>query len=163
MSTYQAVAKLSETLEINFAPFDQKVADGTVQYLKTRFQRLQDAIIEFAPIRHDVWKYYPKLYEAAGGKGNYQLIQYGVGARVEELIRKSEKAKAEKRNFRIAKKLEESGITEVKSAEVNHSYGGFNGVFEVETDKGSKKVIVDTIFACGEINAPHFRVLVKVK
>lgn len=161
--SYQAVKQITTQIEANFVEFDKKVADGTVEYLKKCFVKLQAAKEEFKGLRHDVWAYYPKIYAAAGGKGNYQLIQYGVGESVEATIRKSEKLKSDKRNFRIAKKLEESGITSVTSAEVNYSINGFNGVFEVETDKGSKKVIVDTIFAYGEIQCPHFRVLVKVK
>lgn len=161
--SYQAIKILVETLATIFAPFDKQVEDSQVEYLKKKFVCLQLAKKEFESIANDAWKYYPKLFEAAGGKGNYQLIQYGVGARVEELIRKSEKSKVEKRNFRIAKKLEESGITEVMNAEVNYSSNGFNGVYEVMTNKGAKKVIVETILAYGEVQCAHYRVLVKVK
>jgi hypothetical protein len=161
--SYQAVKQITSQLEAGFAEFDQKVADGTVEYLKCCFVALQAAKEEFKSISRDVWAYYPKLYEAAGGKGNFNLIKYGVSSSVEETVRKSEKLKADKRNTRIAKKLEDCGITSVNSTEVTYSPNGFNGVFEVETDKGPKKVIVETIFAWGEIQCPHFRVLVKVK
>ena len=162
--SYTAVQEIISQLEATFAEFDQKVADGTVNYFKTRFDKLQLAIEEFASIRRsNVWGYYAELHGAAGGKGNYELIRYGIDARVEEMIRKSEKLKADKRNIRIAQKLELAGITEVTSTEFTQSKDGFNGVFAVNTNMGAKKVVVDTIFAYGEIQCPHFRVLVKVK
>ena len=161
--SYQAVKQITTQLESLFAEFDQKVALGTIDHLELCFRTLTEAKEEFKHLRNDVWSYYPKLYEASGGKGNYQLIQYGVSSHVKELVTKSEKCKVDKRNLRISKKLVDSGITAVVSTSVTHSTNGFNGVFEVETDKGPKKVVIETIFVWGEIQCPHFRVLVKVK
>jgi hypothetical protein len=161
--SYTATKQLVERLETLFHEFDVKVADSQVEYMKRKFEHLQEVKKEFESLKHNVFAYYPKLFAATGGKGNYQLIQYGINPRVEEIIRKSEKSKVDKRNFRIANKLEESNITEVTDTKVLYSPSGFNGVFEVMTDKGSKKVIVDTIFVYGEIQCPHYRVLVNVK
>ena len=159
--SYQAVKQITTQLETTFALFDAQVADGVVEYLKKCAADVQ--AIKLANRGLNCWILYPMLYEAAGGKGNYQLIQYGVSSAVEATIRKSEKLKADKRNIRIAAKLEAVGITEVTDTEVLHSPSGFNGIFDVVTNKGPKRVIVETIFACGEIQCPHFRVLVKVK
>lgn len=159
--SYQAVKQITTQLEATFALFDAQIADGTVEYLKKCAVEVQ--AVKRANPKLDCWSLYPKLYAAAGGKGNFQLIQYGVSTAVEAVIRRSEKLKADKRNIRIAAKLQEAGITQVTDTEVCHSPSGFNGIFDVATDKGPKKVIVETIFAHGEVQCPHFRVLVKVK
>lgn len=161
--SYQAVKQITSQLESLFEKFDKMVEIGVIEYTKRCFVNLQAAREQYKSISRDSWSYYPKLFEAAGGKSNYLLIQYGVGIDVEQIIYKSEKAKIDKRNLRIADKLEKAGITEVKSTQIIHSTNGFNGLFEVETDKGYKKIVIETIFACGEFNCPHFRVLVKVK
>lgn len=146
-----------------FAVFDQQVFDGTVQFMKERFAALQIAKTTYAHLSHNAFQYYPHLFEAASGKTNYQLIQYGVTERVIDIIRKSEKTKVDKRNTKIAIKLTESNITKINSVDIAFSYNGFNGVYDVDTDKGSKKIIIETILAWGDVYAPHYRVLVKVK
>jgi hypothetical protein len=161
--SYSTAKTLSAELEVMFVEFDAQVLEKSIDYYKNLVIKLQEAKKEFASLCRDAWSYYPKIYEAVGGKGNYQLIQYGFSDRVAEIITKSEKTKCDKRNIRIAKKLDAIGITKLVSGQVNYSANGFNGVYDVETDKGTKKIIIETIFACGEIQCPHFRVLVKVK
>lgn len=164
-SSYDVVKSIMETLKKNFAEFDKKVEDGSVEWFKGRaveLKKFKDENKELA--MRNQWEYYDKLWGIAGGKGNYSLLQYGWSTHVEKAIRKSEQTNAEKRNFKISKSLEKLGIVEVTSSKINHSQNGFNGYFEVETDKGTKRIAIDTIFAGGyNIQRAHFRVLVKVK
>ena len=77
---------------------------------------------------------------------------------------KNAKARSEKRNAKIAKKIEESGATSVTSGEIVYSNDGFDGVFVLETDKGTKKLTINTILSGGyNIQCLHYRTLVKIK
>lgn len=164
-SSYDTVKSIMATLKSNFAEFDKKVEDGSVEWFKKRAEELKQFKADNRELaRKDQWAYYDKLWAIAQGKGNYSLLQYGWSNDVEKRIRKSEQDNAAKRNFKISNSLEKLGITEVISSKINHSQNGFNGYFEVETDKGTKRIAIDTIFAGGyNIQRAHFRVLVKVK
>lgn len=159
-ATTQIIAKI----EAELAAFDVRLLESTKEYFKGLVATLKQAKIDNDHQRDNCWVYYPALFAACGGKGNYQLIQYGYSDRVEAIIINSEKTKAQKRNIKIAKKLVESEITEVLSVELVHSDDGFNGYFDVLTTKGNKRVYIDTIYAGGyNIQCAHLRVLVKVK
>ena len=75
-----------------------------------------------------------------------------------------EQTKVARRNIKIADKLNKAGVNEMVSATIERSADGFNGLFTVNTNSGTKTVTVNTIFAGGyNIQCAHFRVLVKVK
>lgn len=152
-----------KTLEVEFAKFDKEVLEGTIEYMKKLAVRIGEAKVTYAHLRKNAWAYYAQIHQAAGGKGNYALLQYGFGDRVLDVITKSEEMKCARRNIKISKKLEEAGITFIKDAKFVYSNDGFNGTFEVETDSGPRFITINTIFAHGEIQCPHYRVLVKIK
>lgn len=154
---------MMKTLEAEFAKFDSIVLAGTIEYMKKMTVRIAEAKVKHADIRKNAWAYYDAIYAAAGGKGNYALLQYGFSDRVLDTITKSEKLKCERRNIKIAKKLEDAGIIFIRNAEFVYANDGFNGVFAIDTDHGSRHVTINTIFAHGEIQCPHYRVLVKIK
>lgn len=162
---YSVIKDIMDVLEKNFAPFDKKVEDSSVKFFKKKAEELKKFKEDNRELqRKDVWGYYDKLWGIAGGKGNYKLLQYGFSKGVEDKIRKSEQDSAKKRNFKISAQLSKLGVLSVLSAKVNHSNDGFNGYFELETNSGTKRVSINTIFAGGyNIQRAHFRVLVKVK
>lgn len=164
-SSFDVVKSIMDVLKNNFAEFDKKVEDASVEWFKAKAVELKKFKDENKALAmRDQWEYYDKLWGIAGGKGNYSLLQYGWSSRVEASIRKSEQSNAEKRDYKISKSLEKLGVISVTDSRIHRSHDGFNGYFEVETDKGTKRINIDTIFAGGyNIQRAHFRVLVKVK
>lgn len=162
---FEAIQTLMGILKKNLEPFDEKIVEDSIRWHKERV----DAIKKFKEDnkelqRKDTWGYYDKLWGIAGGKGIYNLLQYGWSPRIEAKIKKDEEQKAEARNYKIASQLQKAGITEVLDTKVVRNSGGFNGIFEVVTTTGSKFVYIDTIFAGGyNIQRAHLRVLVKIK
>jgi hypothetical protein len=80
-----------------------------------------------------------------------------------DLAIKDAKAVIQARNTKMARKLEQSEITKIIDNNIEVNSDGFNGTFQVETNKGRKWVRIHTIIAGGyNIQALHYRTLVKV-
>lgn len=108
--------------------------------------------------------YYGALFATAGGKTWYNVFNGRNEAMINEFVEKNCKAISEKRNANIARKLNKEGVTNVLSAEVIRTSGGFNGTFAVETNTGRKVVTIQTIYAGGHnVQCFHQRTLVKVR
>ena len=119
---------------------------------------------EAKTLRRDVWAYYERLHQVAGGKAWFSLFHGRNEEMIEEMIEKNCKQSADKRNASIANKLQKAGVIDVISEEFIMSDDGFDGIFVVNTDKGQKTVTVNTVKAGGHsIQCLHLRVLVKVK
>lgn len=167
MSEFQYII---DCLEINgFKEFDTKYREQTINYYFERREALAqlEASEEHKQMcRDDLYEAYEYKYAVSGGKGMYDIVQYGMygDAGIREKANKAVDNKIKSRNFRIAKKLQEAQITEILLASVDHSTDGFNGYFNVETTSGTKKIEIDTILAGGyNIQCLHYRTLIKMK
>lgn len=161
-----AINQIIESLNNVFAEMDARVEESSVAWGLERTKALREfkQSEEYEAIRKDAYKLYAKLHSIAGGKTWYDIFNTNSTTRIEEIMRTNAQKTAEKRNTSIANKLEKAGVSEVLSEVYNRTGDGFNGVFVVNTDKGKKRVTVETIYAGGyNIQCLHLRVLVKVK
>lgn len=163
--SHLVIAQIMSQLNEVFVEMDAKVLEASKKWA---FERSAAVSAFYAS---DEYKTMPrgegrilKAMAIAGGKTWYNII-YGTGDEyILNFVEKNCKAIATKRNASIAKKLEKAGVTEVTSQEFTHTNDGFNGMFMVNTDKGAKRVIIESIYAGGyNVQCLHLRVLVKIK
>jgi hypothetical protein len=156
---------LAKLIEI-FAPLDARVLAGSQAWAKARVAALREFknSDEGKSMRRDVWRYYDRLYDIAGGKIWYNVFNGHNTEGIEKFIEKNCIATADKRNSRILAKLKKTGVTAVESFTYANTADGFNGVFEVRTDAELKHINIDTILVGGyNVQCLHLRVLVNVK
>lgn len=153
---------MSQIAEI-LKPFDEQTLNGIIESIPQRRESM-DSFRENnrGGARSNPDAYYRGLFDAVGGKGWYELLQWGDKDLIEKII-KSENMKVETRNFKIAKKLE--GIESVVEGTQVYSTNGFEGTWEFVSETGkTKRVTLEVILAGGyNIQCLHNRVLVKVK
>lgn len=160
-----ATVVIFEALNTMFVELDAKMVERQKAWAMARVAAIKEykanATIED---RKNQWKYYDRLFAIAGGRTWYGVFNGRNEAMINEFVEKNCKAISEKRNAKIARKLNEAGITKVVSSEVAYTKDGFDGTFAVETDKGNKRVTINTIYAGGyNIQCFHQRTLVKVR
>ena len=153
--------QITTDLENVFAKFDALYIEKQVAYYLEKY----NAIKMFWKNNFSIQKgiCYQSLYEVAGGKGMHEKL-YGVGLdRVNSDAVKDAKAVIKSRNAKMAKKLEEAGITKIIKSNIELNGDGFNGYYSVETNNGNKVITIDTILAGGyNIQRLHYRTLVKI-
>jgi hypothetical protein len=159
-ATTYIMSKLDEV----FAPMDAKVLEASKKWGVERFEAIKELRASGELNGLNSAEKYDRLYAVAGGKTWYNIFNGRNAKMIEEIMEKNCKMTAEKRNAKIASKLEKAGVTEVLSSDFSDTHDGFNGYFGVETNKGKKTVEVETIYAGGyNIQCLHLRVLVRVK
>lgn len=159
---HNLITKLNDA----FAGMDAKVLEQTKVWAFDRRQAIKDFKVseEYKSLRGNSWALYDELYNIAGGKTWYKVLNGNSASNIEAFVIKNCEAIKDKRNASIANKLEKAGVTDVISEEFHQSADGFNGVFKVNTDKGIKTVRISSIYAGGyNIQCLHLRVLVTVK
>lgn len=156
------INQLNEVL----TPMDAEVLASSQDWARGRVAALAEfkASEEYKTLRGNAWALYPKLHEIAGGKTWYAVFTQNSAAAIEDFISKNCAAVVAKRNSMISKKLTAAEVNEVTETTFTTTSDGFNGVFRVNTNKGSKRVEVRTIRAGGyNIQCLHLRILVSVK
>ncbi len=160
-----AIETIMNQLQPLFAELEEKFLADTQKFVKERMQAVKEfQVNERKLCRDNVWEYYRRIHEIAGGKTWYSLFQGRNAALMEEVVNKYCDNVNKKRNATIAAKLTKAGAQEVTDSSFARTNDGFNGFFQVNTDKGDKVVEIRTIYAGGyNIQCAHLRVLVKVR
>jgi len=163
----KAVELMKQIAEV-LVDYDKQVLEGLVASIPARREALKAVRTrrgagEFKGEYSSTQYAYAQI-DAAGGKGWMELLRGCSDGMIAEQLAKSEGAKAEARNAKLAAKLAKIEISNVAALESCRTHDGFNGRWSVETDKGTKHVFLNVILAGGyNIQCLHHRVLANIK
>lgn len=136
-----AFTKIINDLNEIFAPIDADVRETFIKWALGRSEALSawrnDPAQKELRKNIGIHAYYDQMWSVAGGKGWYKIISENGVKGITEIAGKKADKLVEARNAKIAKKLNDLGVTEVLSQELTRTGNGFHGFFKITTDKGS--------------------------
>ena len=142
--------------------FDDKTVDGMIKSLSVRRELLNKIERKNFTGLYSSNAYACAQIDAVGGKNWMEMLRNGDAWATNKII-KSESAKAEARNAKIAAKLMKLGEFQVVEANPIFNSTGFVGMWKVKTSEKSYIISIEVILAGGyNIQTLHNRVLVKV-
>jgi hypothetical protein len=147
-----------------FAEMDSVVLANTIDWANKRAAQIAEykALPEYRKLNAYDRAY--KVIELAGSSAWSRALVYGTDESRVKYCKEYCEAVIANRNAKMVKKLDKAGVENVLSSSFTHTRDGFNGVFEVNTDKGNKIVEVQTIYAGGyNVQCAHLRVLTKIR
>lgn len=152
-------------LETMFVELDAKTVEDSIEWALRRSKRLEKYCEETVcnTMQERVQKR-KNMIDLAGGKVWYEVLMRS-DENIIEFVKENCKAGADRRNAKLAASLEKVGVLEVVGEpEVIRTADGFNGLFVINTNEGTKRITIKTIYAGGyNVQCFHTRVKVTVK
>lgn len=165
MNNLNVIKSIIANLETMFVELDAKTVEDSIEWALRRSKKLQEYSNQFVcTTSQDRITKIKTMIDIAGGKVWYEVLTRS-DENIIEFVKQNCKAGADRRNAKLAASLEKIGVLEVVGEpELVHTTDGFNGLFIVNTNDGTKRITIKTIYAGGyNVQCFHSRVKVTVK
>jgi len=158
MNTYKQIIK---HLEQCFDSFDRSYISMKIEDYEMKQKGIQNWWK--APTRINGYTDWDELNRIGGGKSLTAKLS-GINLKMaQDMAIKDAEAIIKSRNSKMAKKLEDFGINEIYKTNLIMTSNGFDGHYNVRTDKGDKVIRIQTVLCGGyNIQALHYRTLVNI-